>query len=78
MYNVDTIKLNRDGNMSTNEKEVKQLGIIFSVRKAPSKSGIMRAFDLCGYVFFHAPDLAKFGLKHWRLKELFIIEHMIP
>ena len=31
----------------------------------------MRSFDVCSYGILPAPDLGKFGLKHWCFKELF-------
>ena len=47
------------------------LGISFSVTQAPNKVGIVRAFDECSDGLFPAPNLVKFGLKHWRFKGLF-------
>ena len=47
------------------------LGILFAVTQAPKKGGIMRSFDVCSDGLFPAPDLGKFGLEHWRFKELF-------
>ena len=32
----------------------------------------MSAFNVCSDGLFPAPDLVKFGLKHWRFKELFL------
>ena len=50
---------------------MKNLGVFFSVKQAQNKSGIVRAFDVFSDGLFSAPDLGKFGLKHWRFKEMF-------
>ena len=47
------------------------LGIFFAVTQAPKKREIVRVFDVCSDGLFPDPDLGKFGLKHWRFKELF-------
>ena len=45
--------------------------MLFALTQAPKKGGIVCAFDVCSDGIFPAPDLGKFGLKHWRFKELF-------
>ena len=47
------------------------LGILFAVTKAPNKGWINIAFDVCSDGPFPDPDLGKFGLKHWRFKQVF-------
>ena len=54
----------------SNEKEIKNPGILLAVIKKICISGIMHAFYVCSYGLFPDPDLGKFGLKHC-LKELF-------
>ena len=65
-------KLNRDGKLLTNEKEMRLfLGIIFSVTKAPKKGVFVSEFNVCSDGIIPASDLEIFGLKHWRFKKLF-------
>ena len=47
------------------------LGMLFYVTQATNNGGIVHAFDVCIYGLFPDPDLGKFGLKHWRFKQLF-------
>ena len=63
------IKLKKDSKLLTNEKEMKFfLGILFYVTKAPNKGGIVNEFDVFSDGLFTAPELGKFGLKHWCFK----------
>ena len=54
------------------------LGIFFAVTQATKKGGIKREFYVCSDRIFPAPDLEKFGLKHWRSKEFFLVGHVLP
>ena len=43
----------------------------FSVTQSPNKVGIFCESDVCSDGLFPAPNLGKFGFKHWRFKEMF-------
>ena len=54
----ENIKLKSHGKLLNNEKEMKMfLVILFAVKQAPKKGGIVRAFDVCSDVLFTTNDL---------------------
>ena len=66
------IKLKMHGKLLTKENEMTLfLGTLCAITQVPKKVGIKSASYVCSYAFSSAPDLEKFGLKHWRFKELF-------
>eukprot|EP00957_Ditylum_brightwellii_P088443 6736497-Ditylum_brightwellii.AAC.1 len=44
---------------------------LFAVTQAPRKGGVLHAFDKQSDDLYPAPNLGRFGLEHWRFKELF-------